>query len=158
MLSELSATLLDFGAAVVVLKLGDQGLYVRTTSDAGRLAAAGACFAAAGGDWLGRELLAPCFEAKVVGTTGAGDATIAGFLAGLLHGEPAAEALTAGVAVGACSVEAADATYGVPAWAAVQDRLQGGWARLPVKMSLPGWARSDNGAVHVGPNDSFGEG
>jgi len=157
MLSELSQTLLDFGAAVVVLKLGDQGLYVRTTKDPDRLATAGACLAAADPDWLGRELLAPCFEAKVVGTTGAGDATIAGFLAGLLHGESALEALTAGVAVGACSVEAADATSGVPAWTTVQDRLQRGWPRLPVRMALSGWTRGDNSAVYVGPSDSFGD-
>lgn len=154
MLSELSDRLLDMGVAVVVLKLGDRGLYVRTTSDRGRLAAAGPCFAAAAADWLGRELLTPCFKADVVGTTGAGDATIAGFLAGLLHGLPAADTLTAAVAVGACSVEAADATSGVPAWSAVQQRLAAGWGRLPVAMSLPGWTADSADAHHLGPADA----
>ena len=154
MLSELSQTLLDFGAAVVVLKLGDQGLYVRTTSDAARLAAAGPCFADAGTDWLGRELLAPCFAANVVGTTGAGDATIAGFLAGLLHGLSAVETLTSAVAVGACSVEAADATSGVPSWSAVQRRLAAGWGRLPVAISLPNWTQGDTDALRLGPADA----
>ena len=153
MLGELADRLLAMGAAVVVLKLGDQGLYVRTTGNAARLAAAGPCFAAAGADWLGRELLTPCFAANVVGTTGAGDATIAGFLAGLLHALPAAETLTAAVAVGACSVEAADATSGVPSWSAVQQRLADGWGRLPVAMSLPGWA-GEADALRLGPGDS----
>ncbi len=156
MLSELSAELLAMGAAVVVLKLGDQGLYVRTTSDAARLSAAGPCFADAGADWLGRELLTPCFQANVVGTTGAGDATIAGFLAGLLHGLSARDSLTAAVAVGACSVEAADATGGVPAWSAVQARLAAGWDRLGVDIDLPGWTASDTGDLHTGPGDSAG--
>ena len=38
-LSEIASRLLDMGAAVVALKLGDQGLYLRTTADAERLAA-----------------------------------------------------------------------------------------------------------------------
>jgi len=138
-----------------VLKLGDRGLYVRTTSDRGRLAAAGPCFAdAAGSDWLGRELLTPCFKANVVGTTGAGDATIAGFLAGLLHGLAARDTLTAAVAVGAYSVEAADATSGVPSWSTVQQRLAAGWDRLPVAISLPGWTADSADAHRLGPNDA----
>jgi len=44
--------------------------------------------------WAGVELWAPCFKVAVAGTTGSGDATIAGFLAGLLRDLPAAQALT----------------------------------------------------------------
>ena len=51
------------------------------------------------GEWLGRELLAPCFRpAAVAGTTGAGDATIAGLLAALLRGDGPAGAATAATA------------------------------------------------------------
>ncbi|HBY95163.1 MAG TPA: carbohydrate kinase family protein, partial [Chloroflexi bacterium] len=124
LLRELSERLLGLGTAVVALKLGDQGLYLRTTGDPDRLADLGE---GAPGDpqpWLDRELLAPCFKANVVGTTGAGDCTIAGFLAGLLQGLSPEEVMTAAVAVGACSVERADATSGVPAWAAVKRRVQ----------------------------------
>jgi sugar/nucleoside kinase (ribokinase family) len=73
----------------------------------------------------------PCFRAnEVAGTTGAGDCTIAGFLASLLRRESPAEAATSATAVGACSVEAADATGGVPEWEMVRKRMQAGWERL----------------------------
>ena len=86
LLSDLSDRLLELGVALVALKLGDQGLYLRTTAAASRLEAMGGCQPQPLDDWLGRELLAPCFRVDVVGTTGAGDATIAGLLTGLLRG------------------------------------------------------------------------
>ena len=64
--------------------------------------------------WCGRELWVPCFiPDTLVGTTGAGDATIAGFLTALLRGVSPERALTIASAVGACNVEAADALSGV---------------------------------------------
>lgn len=54
-----------------------------------------------------RDLWAPCFRVNVICTTGAGNATIAGFLAGLLHDLSPEDTLAAAVAVGACNVEAA---------------------------------------------------
>ena len=72
-LSELAARFLEMGAAVVMLKLGDQGLYLRTTREAARLAPLTACGVEVAA-WRGRELLAPCFKVKVVGATGSGTA------------------------------------------------------------------------------------
>ena len=77
LLHVVSDQLLAMGAAIVALKLGDQGLYLRTTGDAGRLAALDR-LALDPLVWCGRELLAPCFRAAVAGTTGSGDCTIAG--------------------------------------------------------------------------------
>jgi len=74
-----------------------------------------------------------------VGTTGAGDATIAGFLGALLRDKTAEEALTMAVAVGACNVEAADALSGLQSWQATQERVDQGWARLPLDLSGFGW-------------------
>jgi sugar/nucleoside kinase (ribokinase family) len=106
--SELARQLHDWGAGIVGLKLGADGLY---------------CL------WNGREYHAPCFAVDVVGTTGSGDCTIAGFLAGLLRGLPVEEVMTAAVAVGACCCEAADATSGVRSWDEVQRRIHAGWKR-----------------------------
>jgi sugar/nucleoside kinase (ribokinase family) len=89
--------------------------------------------------WAGRELWAPCFWVEVVGTTGAGDATIAGFLAGLLRGLGPAEALTAAVAVGACNVEAADALSGVRPWDETLRRVAAGWPRRESSLDAAGW-------------------
>lgn len=120
--------LLDWGAAVVVIKLGEHGIYVRSTADRARLERVGGKLLNAA-DWLDQEVWSPCFEVDVVGTTGAGDCTIAGFLAGLLHGGGPGEAADAACAVGACSVEAADATTGVQTWDQTQARLQASWPR-----------------------------
>jgi hypothetical protein len=89
--------------------------------------------------WAGRELWAPCFRADVAGTTGAGDTTIAGFLSALLRGLDPYETVTAAVAVGACCVEALDALSGVRSWEDTLERIAGGWDRLPLQLSAPGW-------------------
>lgn len=123
----LTQTLLDAGTAVVGLKLGERGLFVRTTADARRLGPVAETLGLDAAGWTGQERFTPCFEANVVGTTGAGDCTIAGFLAALVKGLRFEDAVTAAVAVGACNVEQTDAFSGVPAWDAVQRRLAAGW-------------------------------
>lgn len=125
LLDAVADRLVALGARIVALKLGDAGLYLRTSDEpeAMRTALAGLDPPS----WLGRQLLAPCFRVHVAGTTGSGDATIAGLLAALVRGLGAEEAVTMGVAVGACSVEQPDASSGIPPWAAVEKRLRGGW-------------------------------
>lgn len=139
LLSRLSSRLLEMGVPVVLFKLGDRGLYLRTTPDRERLEQCGPARPADLDAWCGRELYTPCFRVQVGGTTGAGDCTIAGFLAGVLHGLSPEEALTGAVAVGACSVEVPDATSGVPRWEQVQARVQAGWQKYPRALELPGW-------------------
>ncbi len=120
--------LIAMGAAAVMVKLGNQGAYLRVTSDNARLARCG-CAAATLQTWAGADFHAPCFNAQVVGTTGSGDCTIAGLLAALAQGLGAAEAVRMAVAVGSASVEKPDATSGVPAWSALTARVAGGWLR-----------------------------
>ncbi|HEU5369468.1 MAG TPA: PfkB family carbohydrate kinase, partial [Ktedonobacterales bacterium] len=130
-----------------------QGLYLRTTTEQRRLDSAGRGFSGEQQDWRGRELLVPCFQARVVGTTGAGDATIAGFLVSLLDSAGPETAMRNAVAVGACSVEAADASSAIPTWEAVQQRIVGGWQQCAVWLSLPGWRRDAEGGIWYGPSD-----
>lgn len=149
---EVAEELLSLGAAVVGLKLGEEGWYLRTTANRDRLAPLGSCVAQVA-EWADRELLAPCFQVEVVGTTGSGDSSAAGFLAGLVQGLSPEEAITAAVAVGACSVEAADATSGIRPWAEVQARVRAGWERRAVTRPLPGWRWEEAAAVWRGPRD-----
>ena len=153
LLARLAGQCLAWGAAVVGLKLGDQGLYLRTTSDSQRWEQAGRGFIENVRAWVGRELLAPCFQARVVGTTGAGDATIAGLLTGLLRGVGPVAAMVGAVAVGACSVEALDASSAVPSWEQVQQRVASGWARCPLSLALPGWQWDAALGIWSGPHD-----
>ncbi len=130
LLTKVSGELLNMGTKMVLLKLGSRGLYLRT---AGESILTGLGLAAPGdlGVWADFEAWFPCFKVEVVGTTGSGDVTIAGFLAALLRSLPPDEALTAALAVGACSVEAADALSGIRTWEATWQRIRAGWASHP---------------------------
>ncbi|MBK9207428.1 MAG: hypothetical protein IPL71_03615 [Anaerolineales bacterium] len=63
----------------------------------------------------------------MAGTTGSGDATIAGFLSAFLRDMSPAKTLQAALAVGACSVEAADALSGIKPWGETLNRIRAGW-------------------------------
>jgi hypothetical protein len=89
----------------------------------------------------------------VAGTTGAGDCTIAGFLAGLLYGIDPVAVITNAVGVGACCTEATDATSGITDWHTVLNRINSGWQRLGIKIDMPGWHWSEGDAVWKGPRD-----
>ncbi len=138
LLTDVSAELLDLGASIVALKLGDRGLYVRTAGEQA-LASMGRGRPADPGAWAGRELWTACFQAGVVGTAGSGDATIAGFVTALLHGLSPEQAVTAAVAVGACNVEATDTLSGIQPWGDTLRRVADGWPRYRMIMETPGW-------------------
>ncbi|HEU0000831.1 MAG TPA: carbohydrate kinase family protein [Ktedonobacteraceae bacterium] len=153
LVSEMGQQLLDMGAKIVALKLGERGLYLRTAnasvlSQMGRNRVHMAA-------WADRELWMPCFAVDVVGTTGAGDATIAGFLAGFVHGMSPTLSLKAACAVGACSVEAVDAISGIRSWPQTAGRLANGWPQLPLAFDVAqaGWHWDAEGGVWVGPGD-----
>lgn len=153
LLDQLSVSLLNMGCAVVGIKLGEHGLYLRTSSVRPRLASMGACTPTDQEAWYARELYIPCFQAReVVGTTGAGDTTIAGALAAVLRGETPEAVLQAAVGVGACCVECPDATGGLQPWEAVASRIEAGWAQRPPLPALgEGWTKT--GSLYTGPNE-----
>ncbi len=120
----LSDLALDLGAKVVAVKAGARGLYLKASSileGLGRGEPENLL------EWQGVELWAPVFEVEVDGTTGAGDATIAGLLMGWLRGMSPDLAVRAAVAVGACCCEQADAVSGVKSWEEIETRLQSEW-------------------------------
>lgn len=130
LLTQVSDELLDMGTKMALIKLGNRGLYLRT---AGQSILAGLGLAAPGDIrlWADFEAWVPCFKVQVIGTTGSGDVTVAGFLAALLRGLLPREALTAALAAGACCVEAADALSGIRSWDATWQRIRAGWAGNP---------------------------
>jgi sugar/nucleoside kinase (ribokinase family) len=155
LLSELSAELLAMGAKIVGIKLGERGLYLRTGALT-TLANLGRACPSHLAAWAQRELWSPCFRVDVVGTLGSGDATIAGFLSGLLRDLPIETTLTAAVAVGACNVEAADALSGIRSWEETMQRIAGGWARHVLTLDVAGWHFDERQQLWVGPNDRGG--
>nr|QNO48590.1 ADP-dependent ribose-1-phosphate kinase [Methanosarcinales archaeon ANME-2c ERB4] len=91
--SEGAGELNDIGAEIVVVTFGGDGCYIRT-SDA--------------------EVSIPSFAARVVDTTGAGDAFCAGFLYGMLVDEPLSVCGRLGNFVAAKCIEAVGAREGLP--------------------------------------------
>ncbi len=148
LLSAMSSEQLAMGVKLVVLKLGERGLYLRTAPpDVLRGLGHGLDAAV----WGGCEIWIPCFQVQVVGTTGSGDATIAGFLSGLLRGLNPIETMTMAVAVGACNVEAADALSGVRSWDETQFRLEQGWPSCKLSLDSAGWVLEPKSGVFLGP-------
>lgn len=121
---QLADEALSLGAKAVGLKLGDQGLLLRVGP-----ALDGFGRAEPTGEWADAQVHAPCFSVEVAGTTGSGDATIAGFLMGLLRGFSPQQAVQAGVAVGACCCEQPDSTSGVRSWEETRARIDAGWQK-----------------------------
>lgn len=89
---EIAQFLMDYGIQTVGLKMGERGSYVRTK---------------------GEELYAPAYKVNVVDATGAGDAYVAGFLAGTVMGWDVKRTTELAAATGAACVTAMGTTAGI---------------------------------------------
>jgi len=115
LLRDLSGACLEMGAAVVMIKCGRHGLYVRGAGAerVGRMGSAAPDAHA----WADGEFFRPSYRvAEVVSATGAGDSAVAGFLAGLLRGADLPTAADYACAAGAHNVTALDTTSGLRSW------------------------------------------
>ncbi len=152
LLDQLARQLIDCGTNVVAIKLGDQGLYLRShqteKSNLSRIISPS--------QWNYRQILSPCFATEVKGTTGTGDATIAGFLAQLLDGGEPEKSITLATAVGACCVEAIDATGGIRPLPEVISRINSGWERLSLSIPTDNWKYDYQYKIWKGPEDQVG--
>ncbi|MDD3214557.1 MAG: carbohydrate kinase family protein [Eubacteriales bacterium] len=119
----LAETLLAMGAKIVLIKCGARGIYYRTAA-----ASAIGSLPLSTEAWADREGFQPAYRArKVVSATGAGDASIAAFLASLLERLPPETCVSRAAAEGACCVEVCDALSGLLPFAQLDRRLADGW-------------------------------
>ncbi len=130
----LADELIGMGVVIAGFKLGEMGMFLRAAGPErfDRLARLGLDRAA----WANAAVWAPAYQAEVVNTLGAGDAAYAGLIAALLHGRAPHEAAQWANAVGACNVEAPDATSGVRTYGETAARLEASWPFRPER--LPG--------------------
>jgi len=135
LLHEISDELLTLGAKIVVIKLGERGLYLRV-APADVLQGLGKARPTYLTAWGNYEAWQPCYQVDVAGTTGSGDATIAGFLSAFLRDMSPAKTLQAALGVGACSVEAADALSGIRPWGETLRRIRAGWKQKEEAFAL----------------------
>jgi len=156
-LARVATDLLGLGPAVVGLKLGERGLYLRSAGSE-RVARAGRRGLPAG--WADRELISPNMSVNAKGTTGAGDATIAGLLAAITDKVPLNTAATLSSAVGACSVEGLGSVAGIVTWEQIAELVGAGWARTEQwrseELEERGWHRDADTGVLFGPADGGG--
>lgn len=129
-LASLCGELLDRGAVIAGLKLGEAGLYLRTASETSLRRLERLPLDATA--WARHESWQPAYEVEVAGTTGAGDSAYAGFLAGMLRGLPPYACAQMACAVGACNVEKVDATSGVRTWQETVARIEARWPARPL--------------------------
>lgn len=102
--AEIARFLQDRGARTVGIKMGAQGVYLRTAD--------------------GTEIHVPALPVQAVDALGAGDAFLAGFFAGLVRDWDLERCLRFGNAVGACCVTALGATTGVRSFEETEAFLQ----------------------------------
>jgi sugar/nucleoside kinase (ribokinase family) len=153
LLGSLADECIEAGAAVVLIKCGYLGLYVRTAAR-GRLAALGRAQCGDPSGWADRELLQPSYAVEsIVSATGAGDCAIAAFLAAFLRGLGVDDALRYGCAVGAQNLQAADAISGVRGWEETAEQVRARPASNEVCIPLDGWRRDEAAGHCAGPRD-----
>lgn len=125
-LSQLADELLAMGVVIAGFKLGEYGMYLKTGKVESFIRLTRINIDT--NQWADQEVWIPAYSVNVVGTTGAGDSAYAGFLAAILRGHSPIDALHWACAVGACNVEAADATSGIRTWDDTKARLTTNWA------------------------------
>ena len=123
----LAERLLSMGCRVVVIKCGTSGMLLRT-ADREKLSGVGARLGLDADEWSGRTVLQKCFQADIVrSATGAGDTSIAAFLAAVLSGRDPASCIALASAEGACCVTAYDALSGLKPLDELEERIRKGW-------------------------------
>jgi sugar/nucleoside kinase (ribokinase family) len=101
---EMAAFLRAQGVGGVVIKLGQRGCYVLPQGKPG--------------------FFVPAYKVQAVDTTGAGDAFVAGFLAGLLRGWAPERCARLACAAAALNIQKVGATAGMPTLAQVESFLK----------------------------------
>ena len=115
------------GARAVLIKCGTAGMYYRTAD----LSGVGARLEWNAQAWSHQEGIQPCFKADVVrSATGAGDASIAAFLTGILREKSPGECAALAAAEGACAVTAYDALGGLKPIEELEARIAAGWQTM----------------------------
>ncbi len=149
----LAAALIDMGVKIAAVKCGINGLFLKTApadklvelSDKIDLSL-----------WANRQMWMPSFKADFVASSnGAGDATIAGFLAALVRGRPPRQCLAIANAMGLQNVSAFDALSGIGDWnKTLSIALDGGRAQNMFKVEQAGWEYCDKDRVYYAASDS----
>ena len=124
----LAEKLIGLGSRVVMIKCGTSGMLLRSAG-AASVSGIGARLELDRELWSSQTVLQPCFRADIVrSATGAGDTSIAAFLAAVLSGRQPADCLALASAEGACCVTTYDALSGLKPLDELEERIRRGWS------------------------------
>lgn len=138
LLTGLSDQILEMGCSIAVIKLGHKGLYMRTGS-ASKLAAIGSGAPVNPEAWADQAWFAPSYHVpQIASTVGAGDASIAGVLAGLLSGQTSDVSLKLGCAAAAQKIQVRKSFGGIEPLTDLLPRLEI-WKQDTVKDIPASW-------------------
>lgn len=155
LLSDLANQCIQMGAAIVVIKCGSLGAYVRTAGK-DRLKQIGRAKPDDLDNWANREIFEPSLKVdNLVSTAGSGDNSIAGFLAAYLHGYSIEETLQCLCVVGAQNLQVPDAVSGVKSWKMTCQQIKAKLPKKEVTMPLEGWQYDESSRCYIGPYDSL---
>jgi sugar/nucleoside kinase (ribokinase family) len=152
--SRLSDQLMDMGVAVAAIKNGIRGYYLRTAGPE-RLGAMRQCVDFDVKSWAGRQLWSGSYRADQFGSaTGAGDATIAGFLTAFLKGLDPVTSLKVANTVGWQNVRSVDAISGIEDWQTTLQMVKDATRPMnPLAIQDAGWSYRPAQQVYYGPFD-----
>lgn len=126
----LAQRLMDWGAKVILIKCGAPGMYCRTAGIK-TLKTVGANVGLNAQAWANYDAYIPSFQVtRVLSGTGAGDTSIAAFLASVLEGCGPTQCVDRALATGACCVEAYDALGGLRPLEELDRRMAAGWSHV----------------------------
>ena len=126
----LAEACLALGCRVVLIKCGTKGMYLRTAKRPS-LERIGCRLELDPGRWADLQIMQPCFRADCVRSgTGAGDTSIAAFLAAIHRGMAPEDCVALAAAEGACAVTSYDALSGLKPLDQLQERIRFGWETI----------------------------
>ena len=118
---------LAMGCRAAMIKCGTSGMLLRTAGRAD-MEKVGPRLGMETEEWSGRTVLQPCFRADTVRSgAGAGDTSIAAFLAAVLSGRKPENCVALACAEGACCVTTYDALSGLKPLDELEERIRKGW-------------------------------
>jgi sugar/nucleoside kinase (ribokinase family) len=152
-ISDIGDTLLAMGPKIVVVKMGKQGLYLRTAPKE-EFISFGRALSANSDRWFNRELWDPAFHTDPIrSTTGAGDTAIAGFLASFLRGDPPEIALEIASISASLCIGSYDTVSRIGKLSELDDFLEQELPKLTVRLNSEIWQRHISDPVYSSIRD-----
>lgn len=123
----LAEKLIEYGSAIVLIKCGPRGMYLRT-ADKNRLSDLNEILNLDLEKWADISIKQDSFVAdRVLAATGAGDTSIGGFLYSLMRAEDPKSALEYAAGAGASCVTAYDSISGLISFDQMREKIDKGW-------------------------------